>query len=210
MAYELGLRFDDPTHVLVSLNEAGRLQRAKAQEFVAPLDAEAQQDLQWYFEVYPVQYTTEIDDERASRIAEQIPAWGAALFDAVFADPEPVRLFYRFQDASEEGKLVTISSDHPAVLAQSWELLRHPKGTFLFLDAPRISIRRQLADAGGGRSPFNVTPKDRLHLLFLSAGRGTRVSLTPVRTRRRSSTRSRQKRPAERPGNSCGLPPSVD
>jgi hypothetical protein len=51
MACELGLRFDEPTHVVVTLNEAGRLQIAKAQEFVAPLDPEAQRDLQWYFEV---------------------------------------------------------------------------------------------------------------------------------------------------------------
>jgi tetratricopeptide (TPR) repeat protein len=167
MACELGLRFDDPAHVVVTLNDAGRLQTAKAQEFVAPLDADAQRDLQWYFEVYPVQYTTEIDDERASQIAERIPAWGAALFNAVFADHGAERLFDRFQDASEEGKLVTVSSDHPAVLAQPWELLRDPQGTFLFLDDPRISVRRQLAGAGGGRAPFDVTPKDRLHLLFV-------------------------------------------
>jgi hypothetical protein len=167
MTCELGLRFDDATHVVVTLNEVGRVQPAKAQEFVAPLDAEVQRDLQWYFEVYPVQYTTEIDDERAAGIADRIPAWGAALFDAVFADREAERLFDRFQDASEEGKLVTVSSDHPAVLAQPWELLRDPKGTFLFLDDPRISVRRQLAGAGGGRSPFDVTPKDRLHLLFV-------------------------------------------
>jgi tetratricopeptide (TPR) repeat protein len=166
MACELGLRFDDPTHVVVTLNEAGRLQTAKAQDFTAPFDAEAQRDLQWYFEVYPVQYTTELDDERASRIAGRIPAWGAALFDAVFKDREPERLFDRFQDGSEEGKLFTVSSDHPAVLAQPWELLRDPNGTFLFLDEPRISVRRQLAGAGGGRAPFDVTAKDRLHLLF--------------------------------------------
>jgi hypothetical protein len=166
MACELGLRFDDPTHVVVTLNEARRVQPAKSQEFVTPLDAEAQRDLQWYFEVYPVQYTTEIDDERASRIAQKIPDWGTALFDAVFADRETQRLFDRFQDGSEEGKLVTVSSDHPGVLAQPWELLRDPRGTFLFLDEPQISIRRQLAGAGGGRAPFDVIPKDRLHLLF--------------------------------------------
>ena len=76
MASELALEFDDPTHVSVTLTEGRRVQRAKAQEFVAPLGAEAQRDLQWYFEVYPVQYTTEIDDERASRIAERIPTLG--------------------------------------------------------------------------------------------------------------------------------------
>jgi hypothetical protein len=30
------------------------------------LDREAQPDLQWYLEVYPAQYTTEPDDERAA------------------------------------------------------------------------------------------------------------------------------------------------
>jgi hypothetical protein len=167
MAWELGLRFDSPADIVVTLNDAGRIQTAKAQEFAAPLDDEAQRDLQWYFEVYPVQYTTEIDDARASRISERIPVWGSALFGAAFSDREAERLFNRFQDAPEEGKLVTISSDHPVVLAQPWELLRDPRGTFFFLDEPQISVRRQLAGAGGGRSPFDVTPKDRLHLLFL-------------------------------------------
>jgi hypothetical protein len=37
----------------------------------------------------------------------------------------------------------------------------------LFLDEPRISVRRQLAGAGGGRAPFDVAPKDRVHLLFV-------------------------------------------
>src|SRR6516165_4179317 len=167
MACELGLRFDDPTHVVVTLNHSRQVQTARGQVFAAPFDAEAQRDLQWYFEVYPVQYTTEIDDERARRIAERIPPWGAALFDAVFADREPERMFNDFQDASDEGKLFTISSDHPTVLAQPWELLRDPKGTFLFLDKPRISVRRQLAGAGGGRRPFKARPKGRLHLLFV-------------------------------------------
>ena len=167
MACELGLRFDDPTHVVVTLNHSRQVQTARGQVFAAPFDAEAQRDLQWYFEVYPVQYTTEIDDERARRIAERIPGWGAALFDAVFADREPERMFNDFQEASDEGKVVTVSSDHPTVLAQPWELLRDPKGTFLFLDKPRISVRRQLAGAGGGRRPFKARPKGRLHLLFV-------------------------------------------
>jgi len=167
VTYELLLQFSDQNHVSISLNEGGRVQRAQEQPFKPPLDAEVQRDLQWYFEVYPVQYTTEIDDERASRVAERIPTWGTALFNATFSDREAERLFNRFQDSTDEGKVLTVSSDHPAVLARPWELLRDPKGTFLFLDEPQISIRRQLAGAGGGRSPFDVTPKERLHLLFV-------------------------------------------
>lgn len=128
MVCELGLRFDDPAHVVVTLNHGRQIQTAKTQEFIAPFDAEAQRDLQWYFEVYPVQYTTEIDDERASRVAERIPTWGTALFNATFSDREAERLFNRFQDSTDEGKVLTVSSDHPAVLAQPWELLRDPEG----------------------------------------------------------------------------------
>jgi hypothetical protein len=64
MPCELGLRFDDPARVVVFLNEDGEIQFAPAQPFTGPLDQKAQRDLEWYLEVYPVQYTTEIDDER--------------------------------------------------------------------------------------------------------------------------------------------------
>ena len=128
MTYELLLQFSDQNHVSISLNEGGRVQRAQEQPFKPPLDAKVQRDLQWYFEVYPVQYTTEIDDERASRVAERIPTWGTALFNATFSDREAERLFNRFQDSTDEGKVLTVSSDHPAVLAQPWELLRDPEG----------------------------------------------------------------------------------
>jgi len=128
VTYELLLQFSDQNHVSISLNEGGRVQRAQEQPFKPPLDAEVQRDLQWYFEVYPVQYTTEIDDERASRVAERIPTWGTALFNATFSDREAERLFNRFQDSTDEGKVLTVSSDHPAVLAQPWELLRDPEG----------------------------------------------------------------------------------
>ena len=35
------------------------------------------------------------------------------------------------------------------------------------LEHPRISIRRRMAGATGGRAPFRVRSKDRLHLLFV-------------------------------------------
>jgi tetratricopeptide (TPR) repeat protein len=175
MALELGLRFDDPAHVVVFLNEDGQIQFAPAQPFNGPLDHGAQRELQWYLELYPVQYTTELDDERASEIVERIPNWGEALFNAVFADREAERLFNRFQDSETEGRLLTVSSGHPKVLSQPWELLRDPKGTYLFLERSRVSVRRQLSGTGGGRRPFKAVPKDRLHLLFVvSRPEGTR------------------------------------
>ena len=94
--------FDDPAHVTVFLSEGGDIQSAPAHPFAGPLDREAQSDLQWYLEVYPVQYTTELDDDRAKTIGRNIQGWGEALFAAVFADHEAGRLFDRFASATKE------------------------------------------------------------------------------------------------------------
>jgi hypothetical protein len=40
-----------------------------------------------------------------------------------------------------------------------------PDATFVFLETPRIPIRRRLP--GSGRTPFRPTPKDALRLLFV-------------------------------------------
>lgn len=164
---ELSLRFPDPTHVIVSLNQDGEIEDAEPQAFIGPLDIKAQKDLHWHLEVYPAHYMTEIDDDRAAHIAARLPEWGTVLFERVFAAHDARQFFYRFQANAIAGRLLTVSAAHPAVLAQPWELLRYPKGTYLFLDDPRISIRRRLSGAGGGRRPFQVQAKDRLHLLFV-------------------------------------------
>ncbi|HRI93862.1 MAG TPA: CHAT domain-containing protein, partial [Accumulibacter sp.] len=164
---ELGLRFPDPATVVVSLNEDGDIQEVASQPFAGPLDVTAQQDLHWYLEVYPVHYMTEVDDDRAKRLAAQLPTWGAALFNAVFAGRDAERLVNRFQDRAEPGRLITVSAAHPSVLAQPWELLKDPRGTYLFLEDPRISVRRRLGSAGAGRKPYQPQAKDRLHLLFV-------------------------------------------
>lgn len=65
------------------------------------------------------------------------------------------RIFNEFQDAAEPGRLLTISTSHPAILSLPWELLRDPASdVYLFNENPRISVRRRLAGAGGGRRPF--------------------------------------------------------
>jgi tetratricopeptide (TPR) repeat protein len=167
MAIELTLRFATPRQVIVRLTEDGEPTETEALPFQSPLHAADQRELQWYLEVYPTQYTTEVDDARAARIADQLSRWGAALFTAVFQHPAAARLIHRFQDRAEVGRLLTINSEHPTVLGQPWELLRDPTGTYLFLEQPRISVRRRLAGAGGGRRPFDVTAKDQLHLLVV-------------------------------------------
>ncbi len=123
--------------------------------FDSPLKPEDQKDLKWYLEIYAAHYTTDVDDERAERIAEKLPNWGAALFEAVFQNNRhALRLFERFLDAAEPGRLLTVSSSHPAILAQPWELLRDPSGTYLFHENPRISIRRRLAERPGRDERF--------------------------------------------------------
>lgn len=166
---ELALRFPKPDQVVVRLtDEDGEITDSDTLLFVSPIPEPQQEDLHWYLEVYAAGYTTEVDDARAEDIAEHLPALGEALFQAVFGqDAVAKRLFDRFQDSEKKGRLLTVSSSHPAVLAQPWELLRDPNATFLFLERPRISVRRRLAGVGGGRKPFRVQSKARLRLLFV-------------------------------------------
>ena len=96
------------------------------------------------------------------------PTVGKALFKAVFGHEEARRLFNTFQDEEGETRLLTISSEHPAILGLPWELLHDtttPDGTHLFHE--QISLRRRFAGAGGGRKAIKFQPKDRLNLLFV-------------------------------------------
>jgi tetratricopeptide (TPR) repeat protein len=165
MPTELRLVFPDASHVQVGLRHEDGSDDTEPQAFAPPLDAKIGQELAWYLETYPAQYTTEVDDDRADSIAAHLPEWGSALFNAVFADRAARRLFDRFQDSEEQGRLLTIGSLDPAILAQPGELLRDPDGTFLFLETPPVSIRRRLF--GNGRKPYRPKAKDALHLLFI-------------------------------------------
>ena len=163
MALELSLRFTTADQVSVHLVDPdGVLDETTPQPFAGPLDEAARKDLHWYLEVYPAAYMADEDDQRAAGIARKLDGWGEALFQAVFAGGRARDLMQRFRDTSEPGRLITISASHPAVLAQPWELLYDH--TYLFLEKPRISIRRRLA---GAIRPHPVRPKDRLHLLFV-------------------------------------------
>jgi len=165
MTIELNLRFPDKDHVIVRFEdeESGQL------PFNNPIAESDLRELQWYVEVYAAHSLGDPDDERARRVATRQPEWGKALFDAVFAGREAQRLFNAFQDRDDDARLLTISAEHPAILVLPWELLHDPAagGGFLFMENPRISIRRRVAGATGGRGSFRVEPKDRLHLLFV-------------------------------------------
>jgi len=168
MSLELNLRFPDPGHVIARLDEDGEQDESETLPFRGPLAEKDQEKLRWYLEIYAAHYTAEEDDVTAQEIAAQLPEWGTALLEAVLGnDWKARRLFDRFLERTEPGRLLTVNSDHPAVLAQPWELLHDPSGTYLFHEQPRISIRRRLSKAGGGRKPLKVTPKERLRLLFV-------------------------------------------
>ncbi|MFN6531239.1 CHAT domain-containing protein [Nostoc sp. ChiSLP03a] len=160
---ELNLRFPENHQVIVTFDG----QDTERLDFASPLSAADREEIRWYLETYAVHYTTDVDDTRAEGIAKKFRQWGEALFNAVFQHRTAQRLFNYFQDENQPGRLLTISASHPAILSLPWELLRDPQGTYLFHENPRISIRRRLAGAGGGRRPFKVQVKDRLRLLFV-------------------------------------------
>ncbi|MEJ2661673.1 MAG: CHAT domain-containing protein, partial [Desulfobacteraceae bacterium] len=159
---ELILSFPNVDRVAVRLD--GDSTRPLA--FKAPLTAEDLSDIRWYLEVYGTQYTTDMDDARARRIAGQLAPWGAALFDAVFQDSHAQRLFWSFYDhLGDDPGLITIDTCEPAVLSLPWELLCR-QGRHLVHEYPHISIRRRLTGAGGTGRRFTPASKDTLHLLF--------------------------------------------
>ncbi|WP_420208387.1 CHAT domain-containing protein [Candidatus Electronema sp. JC] len=167
MPLELRLTFPDPAHVMVSLFGANPDSSQPAQ-FISPLNEDDLKELGWYVEDYGTSYAAEPDDERAGAVKAKLPEWGAALFAAVFdSDRKSAKLFDRFLDTAEEGRVLSIAADHPAVLALPWELLATPGGSYLFNENPPISIRRGLPSAGQGRSPKPRAAKSVLHLLFI-------------------------------------------
>uniref|UniRef100_UPI00405717C7 tetratricopeptide repeat protein n=1 Tax=Candidatus Electronema sp. TaxID=2698783 RepID=UPI00405717C7 len=167
MPLELRLTFPDPAHVMVSLHGKTKEDSPSA-DFASPLNEKEMAELRWYVEDYGIGYRAEPDDERAAAVRDKLPKWGAALFAAVFdSDRKAAKLFDRFLEAEEEGRVLSIAADHPAVLALPWELLATPGGSFLFNEKPRISIRRGLPAAKQESTPQPRAAKPVLHLLFI-------------------------------------------
>ncbi len=165
---ELNLNFPDSQHVIVSLMNENRLEQTDWLAFSAPLSENDFREISWYLEDYAVQhkYNNQIDDETAQHIVNQLPKWGNALFDKVFADKGANNLFKAFQQNEQQGRLLTITAEHPDILSLPWELLHDSEnGQFLIQEHPHISIRRRIQSLT--RNTFPVKPKSQLHLLLV-------------------------------------------
>uniref|UniRef100_UPI0040561692 tetratricopeptide repeat protein n=1 Tax=Candidatus Electrothrix sp. TaxID=2170559 RepID=UPI0040561692 len=136
--------------------------------FTSPLKEADLKELRWYLEDYGTSYAAEPDDARAKAVEEQLPLWGTALFEAALDNErKAAKLFDRFLESREEGRVLSIAADQPAVLTLPWELLHTPGGSYLCNENPPISIRRGLPGAGDARTPQPRAPKPSLHLLFI-------------------------------------------
>src|SRR5262249_36279814 len=121
MPTELNLRFPDADHVSVRF---GHEDEGSAElPFINPMGEKDLRDIQWYVETYGAHSLGDPDDSEAKRIAGKLPEWGAKLFKTVFTEREAERRFNEFQDAEGDTRLLTISSEHPAILELPWELL---------------------------------------------------------------------------------------
>jgi hypothetical protein len=160
---ELSLRFSGNSQINVSFNgtDSGAL------PFENPVTAKDRSDIRWYIETYAVASLEAPDDQEAKRIEARLVEIGKALFEAVFSSRKAVQRFYDFRESAADRRVLTIDAEDASILSLPWELLHDPEGVFLFRERPHISIRRKISGATGGRDPFAIKAKDRLHLLFV-------------------------------------------
>ncbi len=165
MHLELNIHFPDSQHIIVSLNTDNGREETDLLDFSSPFSETDFKKIRWYLENYATEYSTDIDFNSANSIAKKLPLVGNVLFNKVFATRQALRLFKKFRDQHELGRLVTITADDPAILSLPWELL-HPSskgGHFLINEMPRISIRRRTH----GKKAFEIKPKNHIQVLFI-------------------------------------------
>ena len=160
---ELSLRFagNNWVNVFFDGTDSGLL------DFANPLTPKDRSDIRWYIETYSAHSLDAPDDQEAERIEARLVEIGKALFESVFSSRKAFLRFVAFRDSKAEHRVLTIDAEDASILSLPWELLHDPEGVFLFRERPRISIRRKISGATGGRDPFPIQAKDRLHLLFV-------------------------------------------
>jgi tetratricopeptide (TPR) repeat protein len=165
MLLELNLHFPDSQHIIVSLNTDNGREETDLLDFSSPFSEKDFKKIRWYLENYATEYSTDIDIQSADSIAKKLPLVGNVLFNKVFATRHAQRLFKKFRDQHELGRLVTITADDPTIFSLPWELL-HPAnkgGQFLINEMPRISIRRRTH----GKKAFEIKLQTQAHILFV-------------------------------------------
>lgn len=115
----------------------------EAFEFTNPLTDRDLSEIRWYLEQY-YYWPSDIDRDRARSVEGNLPKWGKALFDAVFAkSTDAMRLFSRFDDDHAAGRVLTIDTTEPRILRLPWELLRD-EGGYLFAKNPPMTVLRRM------------------------------------------------------------------
>ena len=89
-----------------------------------PLSAAELEDLRWYLEDY-LRVPFGVYRDRGSQIADQLPGWGARLFEAVFGTSVARRAYSAMRAQGRPFELV-IRSRAALALGQPWELMRDP------------------------------------------------------------------------------------
>jgi len=140
--------------------------------FVDPLDEKDLKELRWYLEEYLDWPFSEPVRKRADKVERQLDAWGAALFSAVFAQPEARVLCDRLLEfhpspdrrgaGGEVERFLTIQSREPRVLRLPWELLRDRAGPLI---TAGISIRRHVEQAVTPSVPQFALPLRVLYVI---------------------------------------------
>ena len=150
--------------------------------FTAPLGPIESDDLRWYLERYYL-WPTGVFTDRAKRIAEQLPQWGRALYDAATAAQSARDLLADWQqtadsverrfsifvdDRSPEGssdeEQTATNEAASALLALPWELM-HDGRSFLFQGKNPVRVRRCLPKERAEKARASSLP---IRILLLS------------------------------------------
>ncbi|MGH3693749.1 MAG: tetratricopeptide repeat protein [Pseudonocardiaceae bacterium] len=109
---------------------------------VWPLDADALEELRWYLEDY-LRAPFGVYEERGPRVAARLPAWGQAVFAAVFGAGPARDAYVRMRSRAGAGVEIVFRSSAPGWLGLPWELLCDPeRPTPVALD--RVGVSRSL------------------------------------------------------------------
>jgi len=130
-----------------------------------PLDVDALEELRWYLEDY-LRAPFGVYESRGPAAQATLPAWGEAVFGAVFG-PGPARDAYQRMRARPAGVQVVFRSGAARWLGLAWDLMHDPARELpLALDAGVSGIDRSLPAAELGAA-FDVAGSGRLRVLMV-------------------------------------------